>query len=337
MDLLRSAIDWFRIDSDSAVGSARRAGVRLAGQLGFTEERAAEVGIVASEVTSNVWRHGEHGSVAVRTVVRGGVAGVEVIGIDRGPGMANVHLSRTDGHSTRGTLGIGIGAIQRLSSTFEVCTNPGAGTIVVATLWPNVARPKDDEFDLAALTRPINGEEVCGDAVAARVHDGHLITVVADGLGHGPLAAAASTEAVRAFHDTESADPVALLRAMDARLTHTRGAAIAVASIDPQFRLMRFAGIGNIGAFLDDGGQRRSALSQPGIVGHHATPPRVVEFELTDETAVVMHSDGIREGFDMRKLPGLVTRSAVIIAAAVLRDAGVRPDDAAVLVARRRR
>lgn len=337
MDLLRSAIDWFRIDSDSAVGSARRAGVRLAGQLGFTEERAAEVGIVASEVTSNVWRHGEHGRVAVRPVVRGGVAGVEVLGIDRGPGMANVRLSGTDGHSTRGTLGIGMGAIERLSNTFEVCTNPGSGTIVVATLWPNAGRPSDDDFDLAALTRPIDGEEVCGDAVAARVHDGHLVTVVADGLGHGPLAAAASTEAVRAFHATHSADPVTLLKAMDAPLRHTRGAAIAVASIDPLFRLMRFAGIGNIGAFLDDGTQRRSALSQPGIVGHHPTPPRVVEFELTDETAVVLHSDGIREGFNMRRLPGLVTRSAVIIAAAVLRDAGLRPDDAAVLVARRRR
>lgn len=336
MDLVRSATDWFRIDSDSAVGSVRRAGAQLANQLGFTEERAAEVGIVASEITSNVWRHGEDGSVAVRTVLRSGVAGVEVIGIDRGPGMADVRLSGTDGHSTRGTLGIGLGAIQRLSSSFEMGTQPGGGTIVVSTLWPSGVTPSDDECDVAALTRPIHGEEVCGDAVAALRHDGHLVTVVADGLGHGPMAAAASSEAVRAFHDTPSADPAALLHAMHSRLTHTRGAAVAVASIDPQFRRLRFAGIGNIGAFLDDGEQRRSALSQPGIVGHRTTRARTVDFDLTDHSVLVMHSDGIREGFNLRSLPGLVARSAVLIAATVLRDAGGRPDDAAVLVARRR-
>lgn len=337
MDVLRPATDWFRIDSDTAVGSVRRASIHLASHLGFTEERAAEVGIVASELTSNVWRHAGEGNVALRTVLGNGVAGVQLIAIDRGPGMADVRQSGTDGHSTRGTLGIGLGAIERLSTSLAVSSHPGAGTVVVATLWPADHRPGDDEVDLAALTRPIEGEQVCGDAVAGRRLDGHLVVTVADGLGHGPLAAAASTEAVHAFQDTASTDPAALLGAMHSRLGHTRGAAVAVASIDPQFTRMRFAGIGNIGAFLDDGEQRRSALSQPGIIGHHATQARVVDFRLTEQTVVVLHSDGIREGFNLRHLPGLAGRPAAVIAATVLRDAGSRPDDAAVLVARRRR
>lgn len=335
MDLVRSATDWYRIDSDSAVGSVRRAGIRLANQLGFTEQRAAEVGIVASEITSNVWRHGEHGSVAVSTVLRGGAAGVQVIGMDRGPGMADARVSGQDGHSTRGTLGVGLGAIERLSTSYEVSSHPRVGTVIVASLWSEQDPPRKDQLEVSALTRPIDGETICGDAVAVRHRDGQLVAVVADGLGHGPMAADASTEAVRAFQETESTDPAALLRAMHTRLGNTRGAAVAVASIDPEFRLMRFAGIGNIGAFLDDGERRHSALSQPGIVGHHAPQARVVDFELTGRTVVVMHSDGIREGFNLRTLPGLARRPASVIAATVLRDAGSRPDDAAVLVARR--
>jgi anti-sigma regulatory factor (Ser/Thr protein kinase) len=337
VDVLRSATEWFRIDSDSAVGSVRRAGIRLANTLGFPEQRAAEVGIVASEIASNVRRHGERGGVALRTVLRSESAGVEIIGIDRGPGMADVRVSSRDGHSTRGTLGVGLGAIQRLSTSFDVSSHPGVGTVVVAMLWSDKGVRTHDALDVAALTRPLDGEEVCGDAVAARQLDGHLVATVADGLGHGPMAAAASTEAVRVFHETASSDPAVLLRAMHDRLTHTRGAAIAVASIDPEFQRMRFAGVGNIGAFLDDGEQRRSALSQPGITGHRMGQPRIVDFRLTERTVIVMHSDGIREGFNLGTLPGLVTRPAAVIAATVLRDAGSRPDDAAVLVARRRR
>ena len=334
---MRSATDWYRIDSDSAVGSVRRAGIRLANQLGFSEERAAEVGIVASEISSNVWRHGEHGSVAVTAVLRADAAGVQIIGIDRGPGMADARASGRDGHSTRGTLGVGLGAIERLSTSFEVSSHPRVGTVIVASLWADADPPDDAEFEVSALTRPIAGEDVCGDAIAARYFAAHLVAVVADGLGHGPMAAAASTEAVRAFHETESIDPAIVLGAMQTKLAHTRGAAVAVASIDKDFRQLRFAGIGNIGAFLDDGERRRSAQSQPGIVGHNAPHARVVDFSLSRQTVVVMHSDGIREGFDLRALPGLVDRPASVIAATVLRDAGSRPDDAAVLVARRGR
>jgi anti-sigma regulatory factor (Ser/Thr protein kinase) len=336
VDLVRSATDWYRIDSDSAVGSVRRAGIRLANQLGFTEQRAAEVGIVASEISSNVWRHGERGSVAVGTVLRAGAAGVQITGIDRGPGMADTRASGRDGHSTRGTLGVGLGAIERLSSSYEVSSHPRVGTVIIAALWPEATTP-DDDLDVSALTRPIDGEDVCGDAVAATRVGGHLVAVVADGLGHGPMAAAASTEAVRALHDAASYDPATVLRAMDTRLVHTRGAAVAVASIDAEFRLMRFAGIGNIGAFVDDGERRHTALSQPGIVGHYAPPARTIDFELSRQSVVVMHSDGIREGFDLQTLSGLPDRPAAVIAATILRDAASRPDDAAVLVARWRR
>ena len=41
-------------------------------------------------------------------------AGVELDALDSGPGMADAVRSGRDGHSTTGTLGIGMGAIERL-------------------------------------------------------------------------------------------------------------------------------------------------------------------------------------------------------------------------------
>ena len=334
METLRTATEWFRVDSENTAGSVRRAAVRLADKLGFDESRAAETGLVASEMTSNVWRHADDGVVAVQIALRSADPGIRIVAIDRGPGRADTRLSATDGHSTRGTLGLGLGAIARMSSSFEVSSQPGHGTVLVAELWSHPGAVPD--VDVGGLTRPIEGEEVCGDVIGAREAHGRQLLMLSDGLGHGPLAADASIAALAVFHETASPDPAAVLAAMDARLSRTRGAAAAVACIDPSFSRLTFAGIGNVSAFVDDGNRRHAAVSQPGIVGHGAAAAHVVELELPAGAVVVLHSDGLRERWNLRDVPGLGRRSATVIAATLLRDVGNRPDDASVLVVRRR-
>ena len=41
-----------------------------------------------------------------------------------------------DGHSTSGTLGIGLGAIRRLADFCDLYSVPGHGTVLVARFWP---------------------------------------------------------------------------------------------------------------------------------------------------------------------------------------------------------
>lgn len=334
METLRSASEWFRVDSVNTAGSVRRAAVRLADNLGFSESRAAEAGLVASEMTSNVWRHADDGVVAVQVALRAEAPGVRIVAIDNGPGMADTRASSADGHSTRGTLGVGLGTIARLSSAFEVSSQPGSGTVIVADMWPvDGGAP---EIDVGGLTRPIEGETVCGDVIGARETHGYHLLMLADGLGHGPLAADASVEAMSVFHESATLDPAAMLQAMHERLRATRGAAVAVAVIDPGFRQLTFAGIGNVSAFVHDGERRHAALSQPGIVGHNAQPAQPVDLALNPDAVVVMHSDGLRDRWSLRDLPGLDRRSATVIAATLLREVGNRPDDASILVVRRR-
>jgi hypothetical protein len=47
---------------------------------------------------------------------------------------------------------------------------------------------------------------------------------------------------------------------------------------------------------------------------------------------VVLHSDGVRPGWASDDLRSLLSRPPLLLAAAVLRDSGVRQDDASVLV-----
>jgi hypothetical protein len=49
---------------------------------------------------------------------------------------------------------------------------------------------------------------------------------------------------------------------------------------------------------------------------------------------VVLHSDGLTERWTAENRSRLFSRDSLLIAATLLRDAGVRKDDAGVLVAR---
>ncbi|HEX8347947.1 MAG TPA: ATP-binding SpoIIE family protein phosphatase [Actinoplanes sp.] len=323
---------WFRVEAAGTASAVRRAAERLATELGMPDTRSADLAIVAAEVTSNLVKHADEGVLLLRPVRADGRAGVELIAIDRGPGMPDVAHSVGDGHSTAGTLGIGLGAIVRQASWCDLHSLPGRGTVLAVQVWPgDVPEPAW----AAGLARPMTGEPVSGDGYAVRVAEGRRQVLVCDGLGHGRLAAAAAQEAVRVFGATPAAPPAAVVEALHRTLGHTRGAALAVAELDPDVRVVRYAGLGNIaGSVLDAGGGRRGMVSLPGIAGHQRRAIREYDYPLPQGSVVLMHSDGVVDRWDPADAPGLLGHHPQVIAATVLRDAGTRRDDACVLVAK---
>ena len=319
---------WFRIDHESVIGAARRAAVRLARQIAFPESRAGEVAIAVSEVAANLYRHADEGTLLIRIVRVDGRAGIGVVAADRGPGMIDAGASRRDGHSSGGTLGIGLGAIERLASWSEVASVPGAGTVLALELWDGSAPSRPPA---ACLCRPMTGEEVSGDAIAIRQVDGRVVLLAVDGLGHGPLAARAADTAVRVFEDEPFTSAATTMSSLHRALRSTRGAAIAVADIDAKGRV-RYAGIGNIaGWIVDEEGSRRGLVSMPGIAGHQIRRVQELEYELPARSRVVLHSDGLTSKWSTS--PALLRRDPIVGAAVLLRDAGTRRDDASVVVA----
>jgi anti-sigma regulatory factor (Ser/Thr protein kinase) len=317
---------WLRVEDPSATGACRGAGVALAARLGFPTARADEIALAVTEAASNLHKHARQGSLLVRISRDANPPGIELITIDAGPGLSDAGAALRDGHSTVGTLGIGLGAIQRLADFCELYSVPGHGTVLVTRFWP--AR-RQVAVRYAGVTRPMTGEAECGDNYAAAATAASVTGVLCDGLGHGPLAAIASAEAVAAVLEDTAPEPAALLERVHKRLGHTRGGAIGIVQVTGTTVL--FAGLGNITATILSDGDRKGMLSVPGIAGHQARTIRQFGYVAAPGAAIIMHSDGVSGRWAASALPGLATRDPLVIAAALLAEAGTRRDDASVL------
>ncbi|MBE1491426.1 SpoIIE family protein phosphatase [Plantactinospora soyae] len=330
-DLLSDGGAWFRLEEAGRVGAARRAAELLAGRMGLESHRVDVLAIVVTEMATNLVKHADNGMLLIRPVRAGNIAGVELLAVDSGPGMYDVVSSSRDGHSTAGSLGIGLGSISRQSSWSDVFSLPERGTVTVAQVWP-AGQPEPTWS--SGVSRPIAGEQSCGDGFTTRIVDGRRQVLVCDGLGHGPLAAAAAAAAIQAFHSGPAAPPAVVLEHLHRSISHTRGVAAAIAELAPDADLLRYAGLGNIAGFIVDGDERRGLVSLPGIVGHQRRTVREFEYPFPGDAALVMHSDGVTDRWRLTDYPGLQRRSPQVVAATLLRDAGTRRDDACVLVAR---
>ncbi len=175
-----------QIDESSQVGHARRAALDLARKLGFDEEQAGKVGLAVNECASNILKHAGRGAAdapADRTATASD--GIEVIALDKGPGIADVAASLRDGHSTSGTLGGGSARCRGSPTRFEIFTQPGKGTAVRLALW---ARPIPDTWqpiEFGGICVPIHGEPVSGDDWSVELWRDQAVVLLADGLGHG--------------------------------------------------------------------------------------------------------------------------------------------------------
>jgi anti-sigma regulatory factor (Ser/Thr protein kinase) len=335
--------EWIRVEETSSAAAARRHATALAAALELPERRQAEVGIVAAELTTNLAKHAVDGVLLIRALTLAGQGrpgepgaaatrhGVELIAVDQGPGMADPIVSAQDGHSTTGTLGIGLGAISRQSTWWDIYSLPGRGTVLAAQVWDDAPAPPSWG---QGLYRPITGETTCGDGYALRPVGSRAQALVCDGLGHGPLAARTTEVAIEAFHRAPEHGPAEVVEYLHRALAGTRGAALLVAEFDLEAGQVRCAGLGNVAGSVLTHDKRRAVMSVPGIAGHQRRTIRELSYDLPRGAAFVMHTDGVTERWSVADYPGLLARSPIVLAATLLRDAGVRRDDACVLVVR---
>lgn len=320
------------ITDESQVGHARRTAVALAQEQGLSETEAGKLAIIVSEAARNQLRYARDGLILLRKLVDGGV---EMLALDKGPGLTDLAVSFQDGHSTGGTSGTGLGAMRRLASSFDIFSHPGSGTAILAQC--RAEEPPTPQLLTGAVNLPIHGERVCGDTWTSGVRDGKQIFMVCDGLGHGPLAAEASAAALagfdRALRAVTYAGPGQILEMAHKGMLSTRGAAIAVAELDLDRQVVRFAGIGNIGASLYSPQAEKKMASLSGIVGAEMRKISEFSFPWTANTLLVMHSDGLQSQWNISRYPGLFTRHPSLIAGVLFRDFQRGRDDVTVLVA----
>ena len=318
------------IAEQSQVGEARRLAQVLARGHGFDEGDAGRVGIAVTEAGTNMVKHGGGGQM----LLRAGAAGVGLIALDKGPGMANVTHAMRDGYSTAGTPGTGLGAIARQASAFDIYSAPGLGTAVVAVFRARGGRDDENGLRVGGVAVPMRGEEECGDGWAFVRQNSRALLLVADGLGHGPLAAAASQKAVETLRNRAGEPISAILARMHEALRPTRGAAVGLAEIDRGGGRLTFAGVGNIAASIVADGRFRSVVSHHGTVGHDVRKIQEFAYPWPAGAALVMHSDGLTSKWGFEGYPGLLQRDPALVAAVLYRDFQRGNDDTTVVVVR---
>jgi anti-sigma regulatory factor (Ser/Thr protein kinase) len=297
-------------------------------RLGLDQTQAGELALLATEVSRNVLVHGGGGEVIVIGLKRDDKALGRILAMDRGPGISDVAKAMTDGFSTAGTPGGGLGAMKRIASGLEIFTGR-TGTVVLVELGKD---PNANGLQIAGIAVPYPGEQVCGDAWAYHNSPERTMTMIVDGLGHGWAAAEAAHEAIATFHARLKSTPEEILSYVHDALRKTRGAVAGIAEIRPTERKMAFAGVGNIGAVLLTPSRSQSLVSHNGTLGSIASRIQAFHLEWQPDSVLILHSDGLQTRWDLANYAGLLSRHPAIIGGTLLRDFRRQRDDASVVV-----
>lgn len=113
-----------------------RSSVREVGsQLGFSRADCQELAIVVSELTTNILKYGVCGAIRFEQVESSEHGpGLRIVAHDVGPPFRNLELALRDGYDDRGPIdpgvlfnrrgiGAGLGAVMRLTDSFEVAVS----------------------------------------------------------------------------------------------------------------------------------------------------------------------------------------------------------------------
>lgn len=320
----------------SQPGEARRAAALLARDLGFEEQDAGRLALVVTEAASNLLKHSTQGEIVLTPMSLGTPTAIDVLALDRGPGMLDFERNLEDGFSTAGSQGTGLGAISRLADEFDVYSLPKVGT----ALWARVVKSAGVMIpapclEIAGVNVPIAGEDVSGDGWAAEARPGSHLLMVVDGLGHGPEAARAAEEALRVFREHAGKEPLRILEEAHTALLSMRGAAVAMAEIRAEAGKLIFTGIGNIRGFIATGDSTRSLASGNGTLGLQARHLHEFVYDWLPGSVLVLATDGLLSRLELRGYPGLIMRRPALIAGVLMRDFRRGTDDATVVVARK--
>lgn len=328
MNLSGTLTQVLLIEDSSQVGYARRTAQQLAESQGFDPVDAGRVAIAVTELATNQLKHATHGELHLRIVGMGLQVGVEIIAVDRGPGF-DAHRCMQDGFSTAGTQGTGLGAVARQADVFDMYAD-SRGAVILSRFYARSANACDLRFGVSQHS--LLNDPACGDVWSLVLRDGHLSALVIDGLGHGAEAELAARAGESAFLGAPFDGCASLFEDMHYAMKGTRGGAVAVAQFDPARDVLRFMGIGNIGATVIGSERNHGLASHPGIVGLQYRKAQSFEHPNARGCLLVMYSDGLQSRWNLRDYPGLVFRHPAVIATLLHRDYSRGRDDVTVLV-----
>jgi anti-sigma regulatory factor (Ser/Thr protein kinase) len=327
--LSRSEHQRHAVGAEEDVGALRRSVARVAERSGM---RAGVAELVATELGTNLLRHAHPGGYVL---VRGAGDGIELLSVDRGPGMMGMATTVPPPlpSARGGGLNAGLNVVRRNAAEFD-CYSTRRGTVVYARLGSARSGP-DDGWRFGGVNVPLGGEGASGDAWAV-VPGQPLAALLVDGLGHGPGAALASRAAVDAFDREPVTDLNRFVRQAHEAMLATRGGVLGACLIDAERGELAYAAVGNIGGRVFNGTRSQHLLDHPGTIGTRLPLPtvRLQHTPWQPGSTLVLVSDGIRSVWSLEDHPRLLEHHPSVVAAVIEREYARPTDDATVLVVR---
>jgi len=351
-----------RITDEASLSSAVLQSSRTARTHGFDTYRASTIATVTSELGRNILKYAGEGEILIQTRERPKKIGIEVTAQDRGPGIDDVEQALADHFSTSGTLGLGLPGVQRLVDEFEVRSRPAEGVTVrivkwlalEETTWVPASQTESQErsapatphgvtkasgevggrVSWASYSRPMFGQQVCGDAALVKRTNNHLLIVILDGLGHGAPAFEAAGTAVALLERVQPKGPGELLTDLHERMKGTVGAACGIALLDIETLGLRYAGVGNTSGriFRAANGGEQSLLGANGTLGQGMRSPVEASETMHPGDLFILHTDGIQSRFGVEHYPQLRVEDPTVVAKALVTRFGREYDDATTVV-----
>ncbi|MBV8730980.1 MAG: ATP-binding protein [Acidobacteriia bacterium] len=319
-------------DVREACDSARK----MAQAIGFPQAHAEEIVLAVNELGTNLLTHASGGSIKLTPALNQTRAGIQIEADDGGPGIADIELAMTDGYSTAGGLGIGLGTINRLMDQLEIRSQMRSGTHIVCQRWlrPKPAGDSKGELDFGVATRAYREMAENGDAFVLKQWEDSALSGLIDGLGHGQFAQRAAQTA-RHYIEQHFDQPLDnLFRGVGRACRATRGVVMALARFDLRQQRLNVASVGNIELRLFGNPQRFSPIVRRGIIGLNAPSPICLDHPWTSGSVLVLHTDGLRTHWSAEDFPEILRSPASIGANRLLAALGKREDDATVVVVR---
>ena len=135
----------FRIKDNTDPMYASYKVIRIVEKFGFNKKRSQEVGIIISELGTNIIKYGVEGMIEIHLLNKKN--GVKIIARDKGKGILNVTYALKDNYTDSGPVftengerkskssGTGLAAIKRLSNDISISTTE-EGSVIECIVYP---------------------------------------------------------------------------------------------------------------------------------------------------------------------------------------------------------
>ena len=212
---------------------------------------------------------------------------------------------------------------------FFIESTVGRGTTIVAKKWLN---KEMRGMDFSVFSRPLPGEDVCGDAYFIKRYSSFVVFAVIDALGHGREANKVALDLLRILEADYRESLHNVIELAHKKLAYSRGAAMAICRVDSKGKKLEHISIGNVETRVYGTPEPVRPFCFNGTLGMAMESSRVIEYPYFEGSTIVMFSDGITGRFDLDM--SRLNKTPQEIAAFIFQNFVRNTDDATILVGR---